>query len=85
MVPVYQGYKNLIIGVFISNILFSQIAVSDETISDLYLGDDWVHQIQISPQNNYRLENGDLFTGESGLSIYIFFRISFTVPRRRSA
>ena len=63
MVPAYQGYKNLIIGVFISNILFSQIAVSDETISDLYLGDNWVHQIQISPQNNYRLENGDLLLG----------------------
>jgi len=60
MISVYQGYKNLIIGVFISNILFSQIAVSDETIFDLYLGDNWVHQIQTSPQNNYRLENGDL-------------------------
>ena len=63
MVPVYQGYKNLIIGVFISNMLFSQIAVSDEIISDLYLGDNWVHQIQTSPQNNYRLENGGLLLG----------------------
>jgi exo-beta-1,3-glucanase (GH17 family) len=63
MISVYQGYKNLIIGIFISNMLFSQIAVSDETISDLYLGDNWVHQIQTSPQNNYRLENGDLLLG----------------------
>jgi exo-beta-1,3-glucanase (GH17 family) len=59
----HQRYKNLIIGVFFSNILISQTAVSDETISDLYLGDNWVHQIQTSPQNNYRLENGDLLLG----------------------
>jgi len=59
----HQRYKNLIIGVFFSNILISQTAVSDETISDLYLGDNWVHQTQTSPQNNYRLENGDLLLG----------------------
>ena len=63
MFSMHQRYKNLIIGVFFSNILISQTAVSDETISDLYLGDNWVHQIQTSPQNNYRLENGDLLLG----------------------
>ena len=72
MVPVYQGYKNLIIGVFIFNILFSQIAVSDEIISDLYLGDNWVHQIQTSPQNNYRLENGGLLLGNQAYQAISF-------------
>ena len=63
MFSMHQRYKNLIIGVFFSNILISQTAVSDETISDLYLGEKWVHQIQTSLQNNYRLESGSLLLG----------------------
>ena len=68
----HQRYKNLIIGVFFSNILISQTAVSDETISDFYLGEKWVHQIQTSLQNNYRLENGGLLLGNQNYQAISF-------------